>query len=110
MNEKLNEHAKKWNLYIFLQGNTLINIKISIIDICYTNMAPIPKTLMFSYFMNEKFNEHAKVEKFTNMLRIAVRLIVIDLWCTERSTNMVKQAYPLQLQWQKLQSIHLLSI
>ena len=23
-------------------------MKISIIDICYTNMAPIPKTLMFS--------------------------------------------------------------
>ena len=28
--------------------------------------------------MNEKFNENAKVEKFTNMLGIAVRLIVID--------------------------------
>ena len=28
--------------------------------------------------MNEKFNENAKVEKFTNMLGIAVRLIIID--------------------------------
>ena len=28
--------------------------------------------------MIEKFNKNAKVEKFTNMLRIAVRLIVID--------------------------------
>ena len=28
--------------------------------------------------MNEKFNENAKVEKFTNILGIAVRLIVID--------------------------------
>ena len=28
--------------------------------------------------MNEKFNENAKVEKFTNMLGIAFRLIVID--------------------------------
>ena len=31
--------------------------------------------------MNEKFNKNAKVEKFTNMLGIAVRLLVIDpLW------------------------------
>ena len=28
--------------------------------------------------MNEKLNKNAKVEKFTNMLGIAVRLIVID--------------------------------
>ena len=28
--------------------------------------------------MNEKFNKNAKVEKFTNMLGIALRLIVID--------------------------------
>ena len=28
--------------------------------------------------MNEKFNKNAKVEKFTNMLGIAVSLIVID--------------------------------
>ena len=28
--------------------------------------------------MNEKFNKNAKVEKITNMLGIAVRLIVID--------------------------------
>ena len=28
--------------------------------------------------MNEKFNKNVKVEKFTTMLGIAVRLIVID--------------------------------
>ena len=28
--------------------------------------------------MNDKFNKNAKVEKFTTMLGIAVRLIVID--------------------------------
>ena len=28
--------------------------------------------------MNEKFNKIAKVDKFTNMLGIVVRLIVID--------------------------------
>ena len=28
--------------------------------------------------MIEKFNKNAKVEKFTNMLGIAIRLIVID--------------------------------
>ena len=28
--------------------------------------------------MNEKFNKNAKVEKFTTMLGLAVRLIVID--------------------------------
>ena len=44
--------SKNWNLYIFLQRNALIGIKISIIDICYTNMAPISKTLMF-YLLHE---------------------------------------------------------
>ena len=53
-------------------------MKISIIDICYTNMAPIYNTSCFLYFMIEKFNKNAKIEKFTNMLGIAVRLIVID--------------------------------
>ena len=33
---------------IFLQRNALIDIEISIMDICYTNMAPTLKTLMFS--------------------------------------------------------------
>ena len=28
--------------------------------------------------MNEKFNKNAKFEKFTNMLGIAVRLIIVD--------------------------------
>ena len=32
--------------------------------------------------MNEKFNKNAKVDKFTNMLGIAVRLLVIDPLCT----------------------------
>ena len=36
-------------------------IKISIIDICFANTAPIPKL----YFMNEKFNKNAKVGKLT---------------------------------------------
>ena len=31
--------------------------------------------------MNEKFNKNAKVENFTTMLGIAVRLIVIDPYC-----------------------------
>ena len=33
--------------------------------------------------MNEKFNKNAKVEKFTNMLGIAVRLIIIDPFCND---------------------------
>ena len=67
---------------LFLQRNDLIDIKISIIDICYTNMAPIPKNLdVFLYFMNEKFNKNAKVENFTNMLGIDVPLIVINPLC-----------------------------
>ena len=36
------------NLYIFVQQNALIDIKISTIDICLTNIALKPKTLMFS--------------------------------------------------------------
>ena len=43
-------------------------MKISIIDICYANTAPIPK--------NEKFNKNAKVEKLTKKLGRSVRLIV----------------------------------
>ena len=31
--------------------------------------------------MNEKFNKNAKVEKFTNMLGIVLRLIIIDPYC-----------------------------
>ena len=35
--------------------------------------------------MNENFNKNAKVEKFTTMLGIAVRLIIIDpLWSATR--------------------------
>ena len=33
---------------MFFQINALMDIKLSIIDICYTNTAPNPKTLMFS--------------------------------------------------------------
>ena len=42
-----------------------MDIKISIIDISYANTAPIPKTLMVSFFINEKLNKNAKVEKLT---------------------------------------------
>ena len=35
--------------------------------------------------MNEKFNKNAKVEKFTTMLGIAVRLIVIVILAEKRS-------------------------
>ena len=38
---------KSWNLYILFQRNALMDIKITIIDICYANTAPILKTLMF---------------------------------------------------------------
>ena len=54
-----------------------MDIKISIIDICYANTAPIPKTLMFFYFMNEKFNKNVKVEKLTKKVGRGLRLIVI---------------------------------
>ena len=39
---------KSLQLYIVLQRNALVDIKISTIDICYANTAPIPKTLMVS--------------------------------------------------------------
>ena len=39
---------KSLKLYIVLQSNALVGIKISIIDICYANTASIPKTLMVS--------------------------------------------------------------
>ena len=43
-----------------------MDIKISIIDICFATTAPIPKTLMVSLLhINEKFNKNAKVEKLT---------------------------------------------
>ena len=37
--------------------------------------------------MNEKFNKNAKVEKFTTMLGIAVRLIVIEPLCQVYSNS-----------------------
>ena len=39
---------KSIKLFIVLQRNALVDIKISIIDICFANTAPIPKTLMVS--------------------------------------------------------------
>ena len=39
--------------------------------------------------MNEKFKKNAKVEKFTNMLGTAVRLIVIDPLAERRGENLV---------------------
>ena len=68
---------KSLKLYIVLQRNALVDIKISIIDICYANTAPIPKTLMVLYFISEKFNKNAKVEKLTKKLGRGVRPIVI---------------------------------
>ena len=58
---------------------------------CSTNMAPYPTLSCFLYFMDEKFNKNAKVEKITNMLGIAVCLIVIDpfVWHT-RDAHRVK--------------------
>ena len=42
--------------------------------------------------MIEKFNKNAKVEKFTNMLGIAVRLIVLDpYWKSNWNITSVKQ-------------------
>ena len=68
---------KNWNSYIFFQRNVLMDIKISIIDICYSNTAPVPLMVWrFLYFINEKLNKNAKVEKLTKKLGRSVRLIV----------------------------------
>ena len=58
-------YRKKWNLYIFLQRNALIDIKISINDIWYTNMAPIPKTLKFSLL--HELKKSIKMRKLKNL-------------------------------------------
>ena len=71
---------KKLKSYIFFQRNALMDIKISIIDICYANTARIPTNLMVSlhlYFINEKFNKTAKVEKLTKKVGRSVHLIII---------------------------------
>ena len=60
-----------------------MDIKISIIDICYANTAPIPKTLMFSLLREWKFNKNAKVEKLTKKVGRGVRLIVIGPLCMQ---------------------------
>ena len=56
-------------------------MKISIIDICYANTAPIPNTLMASLLhewkIKKKKRKNAKVEKLTKKLGRGVRLIVI---------------------------------
>ena len=41
-------YKKNWKLYLFIQKNAFIDIKISTIDIYLTNKAPKPKTMMFS--------------------------------------------------------------
>ena len=54
--------------------------------------------------MNEKFTKNAKVEKFTNMLGIVVRLIVIDPligWC---ETSLIQTKYS------KMQDLQISSI
>ena len=40
--------SKSLKLYMVLKRNALVDIKSSMIDICYANTAPIPKTLMVS--------------------------------------------------------------
>ena len=72
-----NRFRKSWNPYIFFQRNALMDIKISIVDICYANTAPIYKTLMLYLIREWKNNKIAKVEKLTKKLMIGVRLIVI---------------------------------
>ena len=72
---------KNWNSYIFFQRNVLIDIRISIIDICYSNTDPIPLMVWwFLYFINEKLNNNSKVEKLTKILGRNVRLIVRSLF------------------------------
>ena len=68
---------KSWNPYIFFQINALMDIKISILDICYANTARSLKLWCFLYFMNEKFNKNAKNEKLTKKVGRGARLIVI---------------------------------
>ena len=46
--------SKICNPYIFFQRNALMDIKISIIDICFANTAPIPKSLTFSLLQEWK--------------------------------------------------------
>ena len=53
-----------------------MDIKISIIDICFANTARYLKLKWFLYFINQKFNKNAKVEKLTKKLGKSVRLIV----------------------------------
>ena len=75
---------KSLKLYIVLQWNAMVDIKISIIDICYANTARYLKLWWFLYFINEKFNKNAKVEKLTKKLGRGVRLVVIGpWWCRE---------------------------
>ena len=66
-------------------------------------MTPISKTLMFFfYFMNEKFNKNAKVEKFNTMLimlGIAVRLIVIDPNAHVKSVASIFFSFPIKSQY-----------
>ena len=60
--------------------------------------------------MNEKFSKSAKVEKFTNMLGIAVRLIVIDpllnITSTTFSCNLTTLAMLSCFAWLKKPAIH----
>ena len=77
-------YKKKWNLYIFVQQNALIDIKISTIDICLTKYSPKnPKLWCVLYFINEKFNKNAKVEQLTKVVLSHGEekgLIVKDPW------------------------------
>ena len=50
-------YKKYWNPYIYFQRNALMDITISIIDICYANTARYLKLWWFLYFINEKLNK-----------------------------------------------------
>ena len=75
---------KSLKLYIVLQKNALVDIKISIIDIFCANTARYLKLWWFLYFINEKLNKNAKVEKLTTKLGRGVGLIVIGPFMTSR--------------------------
>ena len=68
---------KNWNPYIFFQINALIDIKSRLLIFVMQIQPQSLKLWCFLYFMNEKFNKNAKVEKLTKKVGRGVRLIVI---------------------------------
>ena len=55
---------KKWNLYIFVQQNALIDIKISTIDILLNKYSP--KTQNFDVFFTLWMKSLIKMQKLNN--------------------------------------------